>query len=131
MLVGYALTCRMQLPAVSDTITEARYQARKHGRLSVAAIDIRNALLDYQIPSDEALREAFHGATNPPEVRWSLEIRALEERSTPAVRCNAYARPLHSRQRINSEQIQMVSEIGCAAFVESKQRVNLLKPLLV
>jgi hypothetical protein len=56
----------MQLPAVSDAITEARYQARKNGRSSIAAIDIRNALLDYQIPSDEALQQAFK-----PAIRWN------------------------------------------------------------
>ena len=28
MVVGYALTCKMRLPAVVDTITEARHQAR-------------------------------------------------------------------------------------------------------
>ncbi len=59
MVVGYALTCKMQLSTVSDTITEARYQARRHERLAIAAADIRCALLDYQIPSDEALQRAF------------------------------------------------------------------------
>jgi hypothetical protein len=59
IVVGYALTCKMRLPAVADTITEARYQARKSGRLAIAATDIRGALLDYQIPSDEALKQAF------------------------------------------------------------------------
>src|SRR5229473_1487416 len=50
MVVGYALTCKMRLPAVTDTIREARHQARKHGRSVIAARDIRAALLDYQIP---------------------------------------------------------------------------------
>jgi hypothetical protein len=59
MIVGYALTCKMRLPAVSDTIQEARYQARKNGRSVIAAIDIRSALLDHRIPSDEALQQAF------------------------------------------------------------------------
>jgi hypothetical protein len=57
--VGYALTCKMPLPAVADTISEARHQAREHARISIAATDIRAALLDYQIPSGEALRRAF------------------------------------------------------------------------
>ncbi len=30
-----------------------------HGRSNVLATDIRTALLDYQIPSDEALQQAF------------------------------------------------------------------------
>ena len=59
MIVGYALPCKMQLPAVADTISEARHQARAHARISIAATDIRAALLDYQIPSGEALRRAF------------------------------------------------------------------------
>ena len=52
MVVGYALTCKMRLPAVAATVDEARYQAGQHGRSHVVAIDIRTALLDYQIPSD-------------------------------------------------------------------------------
>lgn len=64
MVVGYALTCKMRLPAVANTVEEARYQARKHGRSYVLATDIRTALLDYQIPSDEALEHAFEKPTN-------------------------------------------------------------------
>jgi hypothetical protein len=63
MIVGYALTCKMQLPAVANTISEARHQARAHARISIAATDIRAALLDYQIPSGEALRRAFETKT--------------------------------------------------------------------
>ena len=59
IVVGYALTCKMRLPAVANTVEEARYQARKHGRSNVLATDVRTALLDYQIPSDEALQQAF------------------------------------------------------------------------
>ena len=59
MIVGYALTSKMRLPAVAATVEEARYQARKNGRSYIVATDIRTALLDYQIPSDEALRNAF------------------------------------------------------------------------
>jgi len=59
MVVGYALTCKMRLPAVADTVEEARYQARRHGRSHIVATDIRTALLDYQIPSDEALQQIF------------------------------------------------------------------------
>ena len=59
MVVGYALTCKMQLPAVANTVEEARYQARKRERSDVLATDIHAALLDYQIPSDRALRQAF------------------------------------------------------------------------
>ena len=64
IVVGYALTCKMRLPAVSNTIEEARYQARKSGRSKVIATDIRTALLDYQIPSDEALEHAFEKLTS-------------------------------------------------------------------
>jgi hypothetical protein len=59
MIVGYALTCKMRLPAVAATVEEARFQARKNGRSQVVATDIRTALFDYQIPSDEALQHAF------------------------------------------------------------------------
>ena len=59
VVVGYALTCKMRLPAVTQTIEEARYQARKAGRSNIIATDIRTAILEYQIPSDEALQNAF------------------------------------------------------------------------
>lgn len=59
LVVGYALTCKMPLPAVSDTIEEARYQAQKNGRSHIAVRDLRNALLDFRIPSDAALQRAF------------------------------------------------------------------------
>jgi hypothetical protein len=48
MVVGYALTCKMRLPAVAATVEEARYQARKAGRQHVVATDIRTALLAYR-----------------------------------------------------------------------------------
>jgi AAA domain len=59
LVVGYALTCKMPLPAVSDTIEEARYQAWRNGRNHIAAGDLRSALLDFRIPSDTALQRAF------------------------------------------------------------------------
>jgi len=67
MIVGYALTCKMRLPAVAATVEEARFQARKNGRSHVVATDIRTALFDYQIPSDEALQSAFQ--SDQPSVR--------------------------------------------------------------
>ncbi len=62
VVVGYALTCKMRLPAVAKTVEEARYQARKAGRSHVIATDIRTAILEYQIPSDQALQNAFQSA---------------------------------------------------------------------
>ena len=59
MIVVYALTCKMRLPAVAATVEEGRYQARKNGRSYIVATDIRDALLDYQIPSNEAMQHAF------------------------------------------------------------------------
>ena len=59
MIVGYALTCKMRLPAVAATVEEARFQARENGRSEVIATDIRSALFDHQIASDEALQQTF------------------------------------------------------------------------
>jgi hypothetical protein len=59
MIVGYALTCKMRLPAIAATVEEARFQARQNARLEVIATDIRTALFDHQIPSDEALQQSF------------------------------------------------------------------------
>ncbi len=74
MVVGYALTCKMRLPAIAATVEEARYQARKASRSHLVATDIRTALLDYQIPSDEALQSAFQ--TNQPSVRPATTLRS-------------------------------------------------------
>ncbi len=74
MVVGYALTCKMRLPAVAGTIEEARYQARKAGRPHVVATDIRTALLDYQIPSDEALQNAFQ--SDQPSLRRAVTVQS-------------------------------------------------------
>jgi hypothetical protein len=71
---GYALTCKMRLPAVAATVEEARYQAREAGRSYVVATDIRTALLDYQIPSDEALQRAFQ--SDQPSVRPAATLQS-------------------------------------------------------
>jgi hypothetical protein len=74
MVVGYALTCKMRLPAIVATAEEARYQARKSGRDRIIATDIRTALLDYQIPSDEALQNAFQ--SEQPSVKSAFMVRS-------------------------------------------------------
>jgi hypothetical protein len=92
MIVGYALTCKMRLPAVAETIQEARYQARKNGRSQIAATDIRTALLDYRIPSDEALQHAFEPTSGrrpnregiPPYTPSLRTNFVLQRRCTPA-----------------------------------------------
>ena len=90
MIAGYALTCKMRLPAVAATVEEARYQARKRERSYIVAPDIRTALLDYQIPSDEALQQAFE----PRPERWGL----AESRFVAILQrhCNIPAIRLHS-----------------------------------
>jgi hypothetical protein len=74
MVVGYALTCKMRLPAVTRTVEEARYQARGAGRSHIVATDIRTALLDYQIPSDEALQSAFQ--SDQPSVGRAVTLQS-------------------------------------------------------
>jgi hypothetical protein len=74
MIVGYALTCKMRLPALAATVEEARYQARKSGRDRIIATDIRTALLDYQIPSDEAFQNAFQ--SEQPSVKAAFMVRS-------------------------------------------------------
>jgi hypothetical protein len=86
MVVGYALTCKMRLPAVADTVEEARHQAHKAGRSQVIATDIRTALLDYQIPSDEALQNAFQSAKTRPAFTSQSSIDPILQR-----RCNGVA----------------------------------------
>jgi energy-coupling factor transporter ATP-binding protein EcfA2 len=88
MVVGYALTCKMRLPAVADTITETRYQARRHGRSQILASDIHTALLDYQIPSDEALQNAFQ--SDQPSLRLAVTVQSSIG-PIPQRRCNGVA----------------------------------------
>jgi hypothetical protein len=71
MVVGYALTCKMRLPAVADTIQEARYQARLNRRGHLTAIDIHKALLEYRIPSDRGLQMGF---ASPPRRQAALGL---------------------------------------------------------
>jgi hypothetical protein len=88
MVVGYALTCKMRLPAVTATVEEARYQVRKAGRAQVVATDIHTALLDYQIPSDEALQNAFQ--SDRPSVRPAVTLPSSIN-PTLQRRCNGVA----------------------------------------
>jgi hypothetical protein len=92
MVVGYALTCKIRLPAVAETIEEARYQARKAGRSHVVATGIRTALLDYQIPSDEALRNAFQ--SDQPSVRPAVTLQSSVDPILQR-RCNVVATAMH------------------------------------
>lgn len=87
MVVGYALTCKMRLPALADTIEEARYQARLIQRSQVAAEDIQAAILDHRIPSDQALQHTF----NPRLSRTGHASFGLQRL------CNTAASPLQSR----------------------------------
>lgn len=89
MVVGYALTCKMRLPAIAATVEEARHQARKANRSHIVAMDIRTALLDYQIPSDEALQQAFQ----PAEKCRELATRAVAASFAPALQrgCRRFA----------------------------------------
>ena len=89
LIVGYALTCKMHLPAVADTIAEARHQARKHGRSTIEATDLRAALLEYQIPSDEALRQSLE----PIEKRREVAIQTVTRSFAPTLqhRCTRVA----------------------------------------
>ena len=97
IIVGYALTCKMRLPAVADTVEEVRYQARKHGRSHIVATDIRDALLNYQIPSDEAIQQAFE---TPERRRLRQPHVYLDSTVTSDLqrRCNGVASRLQAPQ---------------------------------
>ena len=81
----------MPLPAISDTIEEARYQARKNGRTKIAALDLRNALLDFRIPSDATLQRAFE---SPEKRRIASQSRAEVPAGATQLqqRCNGIAK---------------------------------------
>jgi AAA domain-containing protein len=93
LVVGYALTCKMPLPAISDTIEEARYQARKNARTQIAAGDLRNALLDFRIPSNAALQRAFESPEKR-RIRSSSGLEAPVGAAHLQQRCNGVANVL-------------------------------------
>ncbi len=88
VVVGYALTSKMRLPAIAKTVEEARYQARKAGRSNIIATDIRTAILEYQIPSYEALQNAFQSAgpsVRPAVAKLQSNIRVHRQRRLSSV----------------------------------------------
>ena len=98
MVVGYALTCKLRLPAVANTIEEARYQARKHNRSRLLGTDIQAALLNYQIPSDAALQQAFEtqGKTRSSSASDQSQVR-LNELAVPLQwQCNGRVNVFYS-----------------------------------
>ena len=86
----------MRLPAVASTVEEARYQARKHGGSHVLATDMRTALLDYQIPSDEALQQAFEKPTSRSGNSSIVRNPQSAGGATLHSRCNGVASSLQS-----------------------------------
>ena len=98
VVVGYALTCKMRLPTVTATVDEARCQARKAGRTHIVAADIRTALLDYQVPSDGALQQAFEASNrqspNQADVQFDSGLTSPLRRP-----CNSVASPLQAHSR--------------------------------
>jgi hypothetical protein len=62
MVVGYATSSKLRLPAIVDTIDEARVQARIQGRSQISARDLHRGLFGYQIPSNVAMQRAFQTA---------------------------------------------------------------------
>jgi hypothetical protein len=80
LVVGYALTRKMRLPAIANTVEEARFRARQGNRTYVTATDLHSALLNYQIPSDTALRSVFEPPSegrksNPPPVSVAMGVQ--------------------------------------------------------
>jgi hypothetical protein len=86
-----AISRRMRLPEVAATVEEVRYQARKTSRSHVIATNLRSALLDYQIPSDEALQQAFEprrerGGLNGGRAESRLSTNLQRHRNPTATR---------------------------------------------
>jgi hypothetical protein len=92
IVVGYALTCKMRLPAIVATVEEARYQARKPERSHIVATDIRTALLDYQIPSDEAFQRAFQPVESQRMLRQIASYSSFA--NVMQGHCRAIAKPI-------------------------------------
>ena len=86
MVAGYAMTCKLPLPAIADTIEEARSQARIQGRSHVNARDIHRGLFGYQIPSNAAMQEAFR--VIQPNRAYSAFKPSMQQR------CNTVAQAL-------------------------------------
>ncbi|HKS35936.1 MAG TPA: ATP-binding protein [Verrucomicrobiae bacterium] len=83
LIVGYALTSKRHMPAIVDTVDEARLIARKAGREKVIFTDVKSALDEYVTPSDLAKERAF----SPPAKRRARDLKD---------RCNTPEPPLQA-----------------------------------
>jgi hypothetical protein len=106
VVVGYALTCKMRLAAIAKTVEEARCQARKAGRLHIIATDIRTAILEYQVPSDGALENAFQSNRFSVGSVVKPSIAAITQRP-----CKSYATSLQSSNAVRFDR-QRAQEVA-------------------
>lgn len=94
-IVGYALTSNFPLPAVRDSVNEARDLAHLAGRDFVTMEDVRCGILEHQAPSDAAMKQAFapeserrRSAPAKPasRIRVSSAVAAADEPPTVRIR---------------------------------------------
>jgi AAA domain len=92
LVVAYALLSGLPMATVRDVTDEARALAREAGRTRLIFGDVKRALIDFQIPSDEAMRAAFppaarvepKGRTKARVAGPSAELAGAQESDTPA-----------------------------------------------
>jgi hypothetical protein len=88
---------------VVHTIEEARCRARKHGWSQILATDIRDALLNYQIATDQALQNAFQldgPAARPAIVMGQPSIDPIQLRGTGQTYTGHLASPFRSESNL-------------------------------
>ncbi len=92
MVLGYALTSKPpQLPTVKNFVDEGRIQARINGRSAVSETDLKDGMMQYQIPSDQAMKHAF-----PPDKLEGKSVSGASVRPPVQRRRNEDASPLQA-----------------------------------
>lgn len=78
LVVGYALTSKRHMPAIVDTIDEARLIAKRAGRIKVTFEDVKCALDEYVTPSDLAKERAFSPPGKPRATDFKRRCSTVE-----------------------------------------------------
>ena len=96
LLVGYALTSKLNLPAIVDAVDMAKIIAQRDGREKIIFEDLNRAIEDYCATSSEAMARSF--APQLDKKRGRKPLPALPE-PPPADSFRADDVPLHTPAR--------------------------------
>jgi len=85
-IVGYALKCKLPMPALVNAVDEAKLIIRREGRDKVTYEDVKRAIVDYCSPSAAAMEKSFLDARRGRK-------RQVDSEPAPALGNGRAARP--------------------------------------